>query len=231
MIMKAARHNHVLMIDDDESLLGILSIKLRHSGYEVETSAQSSQGYKLALKQPYDALILDLTMPGLNGMEICKNLRAEGVLTPILILSGHTEKLDIIRSLEMGADDYLTKPFSHNELVARLRALVRRNRKTFNSRWIEKLGISLDMENNTVKFEDKACALTRKEALLLRRIMSESPECVDRDQLLSDVWEIENHHTSNRLDVYIKRLRSKLAEIGAHDFIHTRRGSGYRFGK
>ncbi|MCW1908697.1 MAG: response regulator transcription factor [Candidatus Saccharibacteria bacterium] len=229
--MKTARHNHVLMIDDDESLLGIMSIKLEHSGYKVDTAAKSSMGYDLALSQPYDALIVDLIMPGLNGMEICKSLRAEGVLTPILMLSGNTEKVTIVESLELGADDYLTKPFSHTELVARLRALVRRNRKTFHARWVEKEGVSLDTHNNRIGFGDKTINLTRKEALLLKRLMCESPEPVDREQLLNDVWEIDNHHTSNRLDVYIRRLRAKLAEIGADNLIHTRRGSGYNFGR
>lgn len=219
------------MIDDDESLLGIMSIKLEHSGYRVDTAARSTLGYSLALNQPYDALIVDVTMPELNGMEFCRNLRAEGIMTPILMLSGNTEKVSIVKSLEMGADDYLTKPFSHNELVARLRALVRRNRKTFNARWIEKDGLSLDTASNRVTFGSQGINLTRKEALLLRRLMFESPDSVDREQLLQDVWEIDNNHTSNRLDVYIRRLRAKLADIGAVDMIETKRGNGYRFGK
>jgi DNA-binding response OmpR family regulator len=219
------------MIDDDESLLGIMSIKLQHSGYRVDTAAKSTAGYTLALKQSYDALILDVTMPELGGIELCQNLRSEGIMTPILMLSGNTERTSIIRSLELGADDYLTKPFNHTELVARLSALVRRNHKAFDSRWVEKDGVRLDTGSNKVSCGSQSVGLTHKESLLLRRLMFESPEAVDRECLLSDVWEIENHHTSNRLDVYIRRLRAKLSGIGANNLIHTRRGNGYSFGK
>lgn len=218
------------MIDDDEALLGIMAIKLQHSGYRVDTAAQSVQGYALASKQSYDVVILDITMPGLSGLDICRNLRAEGILTPILILSGNTEKPDIVRGLELGADDYLTKPFNHHELIARLRALVRRNRKTFNSRLIQKNGLGLDNNTGIVRFGEVAVQLTRKESLLLKRLMYEAPEPVKRELLLKDVWEIDDMHTSNRLDVYIRRLRAKLDNMGAINLIQTQRGIGYSFG-
>ncbi len=229
--MRVGRTSHVLMIDDDEDLLGIMAIKLQHSGYLVDTAAQSTRGYELATKQAYDAIILDITMPELNGLDICKNLRAEGILTPILILSGNTEKLSIIRGLELGADDYLIKPFSHNELVARLRALVRRNHRTFDSRRIQKNGLELDNVTGIVQFNDASTQLTKKESLLLKRLMFDTPEPVSRELLLKDVWGIDDMHTSNRLDVYIRRLRSKLDDIGAVDLVQTQRGNGYSFGK
>jgi DNA-binding response OmpR family regulator len=219
------------MIDDDESLVGIMAIKLKHSGYLVDTAVKSTQGYAMASTQPYDVVILDVTMPGLNGFDICKNLRAQGVLTPILMLSGKTDKPDIIRSLELGADDYLTKPFNHTELVARLKALVRRNNRTFPARWVNGCGLELDIINSKATYGESSVILTKKETLLLRRLMNESPEATSREILLKDVWGIDDMHTSNRLDVYIRRLRSKLEKIDVHDLVHTQRGSGYYFGE
>lgn len=228
--MKNTKANHVLMIDDDESLVGVMSIRLRQAGYQVDTATQSSEGYELASEQPYDVLILDLTMPGLSGYEVCQNLRSNGVLTPILMLSGKTDKSNIIHSLELGADDYLTKPFSHNELIARLKALVRRNNKAFAARLLKRHGLELDVNTNVARMGLESVLLTRKEALLLRRLMDESPSIVTREVLLKDVWGIDDMHTSNRLDVYIRRLRFKVAKVGSQDLIHTLRGSGYYFG-
>lgn len=218
------------MIDDDEPLVGVMSIRLKQAGYDVDTAVKSREGYALASKQPYDIIILDVMMPGLSGFEVCSGLRSQGVLTPILMLSGKTEKTNIVHSLELGADDYLTKPFSHDELIARLKALVRRNRRSFATRWVSKYGLVLDVTNNSARYGDKTAPLTRKEAFLLRRLMYEAPEAVGREQLLKDVWEIDDMHTSNRLDVYVRRLRSKLQVIGANNLVHTVRGSGYRFG-
>lgn len=222
--------HHVLMIDDDESLVGIMAIKLTHLGYKVDTAVQSAEGFAMASKHPYDLLILDIKMPGMDGIEICRNLRSQGILTPILMLSGKTDKPDIVKSLDIGADDYLTKPFSQTELVARMRALVRRNRKTFPARWVRVCGVELDIPNSTVINNGKSVMLTNKEASLLRRLMDESPDTVSREQLLKDVWGIDDMHTSNRLDVYVRRLRFKLEGIGADHFIRTLRGSGYYFG-
>jgi DNA-binding response OmpR family regulator len=228
--MKTNIISHVLMIDDDAPLVGVMSMRLRQAGYEVDTAIQSKDGYALACNQPYDIIILDLMMPGLSGFDVCSGLRSQGVLTPILMLSGKAEKTNIVQGLDLGADDYLTKPFSHDELIARLKALVRRNKRTFNTRWVSKAGLMLDITTNIARYGDKTALLTRKEALLLSRLMYEAPETVGRELLLKDVWEIDDMHTSNRLDVYVRRLRSKLQTIGADELVHTMRGSGYRFG-
>ena len=228
--MRTGHYNHVLMIDDDESLLGIMAIKLQHSGYIVDVASKSLEGFELASQGVYDAIILDVTMPGMSGYDVCKELRTRGVLTPILMLSGMTETPCIVQCLELGADDYLTKPFSHTELVARLQALVRRNHKSFSARRVESGGLVLDTEAHTVSYDDQTALLTKKEVLLLRRLMYEAPESVGRTQLLKDVWEIDDSHTSNRLDVYVRRLRAKLDDLGAINQISTQRGKGYAFG-
>lgn len=224
------KNNRVLLIDDDVSLVGILAIKLGHSGYEVDTAFQGTQGFTMATNSPYDVVVLDVTMPGIDGFDVCRNLRAHGILTPILMLSGLTEKQSIVKSLDFGADDYLTKPFSHQELIARLKALVRRNHKSFTTRTIQKSGLELDTSTGHVIFGEQSILLTSKETLLLKRLMYDTPEPVPRLALLKDVWEIDHTHTSNRLDVYVRRLRAKLESVGAEDLIHTLRGRGYYFG-
>lgn len=217
------------MIDDDESLVGIMAIRLKQFGYRVDTSTVSTEGYNMALKQPYDIIILDVTMPSLNGPKVCGMLRTKGILTPILMLSGVTDKPNIVQCLELGADDYLTKPFSHTELIARLKALVRRNQKDFSVRWVNKHGLDLDTVKNMAVFEGRSMSLTKKESMLLGRLMNESPEPIARELLLKDVWGINYMHTSNRLDVYVRRLRCKLENIRANNLLHTVRGYGYYF--
>ena len=227
--VKAKKSHYVLMIDDDESLVGIMSIRLKQAGYQVDTALRAIDGYALAAQNSYDVLILDVTMPDMNGYEVCKKLRANGIQTPILMLSGKTEEASIIRSLELGADDYMTKPFSHVELLARLRALVRRSNRTFAARTLERQGISLDIAASAVHTDSKVMRLTQKEALLLQKLMEASPSLVSREQLLSDVWGIDDTHTSNRLDVYVRRLRERLKKIEMGHLVHTHRGSGYYF--
>jgi DNA-binding response OmpR family regulator len=219
------------MVDDDEALVGIVAIRLKQQGFKVDTTTDSNEGLMMAEKGAYDLLILDVTMPRLGGLEFCTILRSKNVLTPVLMLSGNIDKLNIVRCLESGADDYLTKPFSDVELTARIHALIRRNKKSFPVRWIKKNDLVLDTLKNTASFCDKTTELTSKEVVLLRRLMNESPEPVTRELLLKDVWGIGYAHTSNRLDVYVYRVRDKLAAIGAKDLVHTVRSKGYSFEK
>jgi DNA-binding response OmpR family regulator len=221
----------ILIIDDDEHLVALLSMKLSKVGYKVDEATTAAQGYKLAVDNDYDVIVLDLVMPKQSGLEVCQQLRSNGILTPILILSGRTDKNIVVRGLEAVADDYLTKPFSGNELVARIRALLRRNKKTFQAQLLERFGIELDILTNEARRGNKTVNLTKKETLLLQRLMSEAPKPVSRNALLQDVWGIGNSiHASNRLDVYIRRLRSKLKSLDTDGSqIHTVRGSGYNF--
>lgn len=221
----------LLLVDDDEQLVALLAIKLRQAGYVVEPATRALHGYERAAQVTFDLIILDIIMPELSGLEVCKQLRLRGILTPILILSGETDKDMIVRGLNAGADDYLTKPFSGDELVARVRALLRRSRKTFGTRHIERYGIDLDMEARRVRVGAEEVILTQKESMLLKRLMAEAPDPVPRWDLLRDVWGISGTHASNRLDVYIRRLRKKLAAVGDGSAIHTVRGDGYRFGE
>jgi len=229
--MRASDARRILVTDDDESLVKLLCIKLSRLNYNVDGATTASKGYELALKGNYDLIILDIVMPKQSGFEICRDLRAQGVITPILMLSGKTDKTSIVECLEAGADDYLTKPFSHDELVARINALVRRDKKAFAARFVSQYEIELDTSSLDLRFDNKTTSLTQKEALLLQRLMYSSPEIVSKEVLLEDVWGIDNSHSSNRLEVYIRRLRDKLENISGTSHIHTIRGKGYYFGK
>lgn len=228
--MGMSTNNRVLIIDDDEQLTSLLSIRLNRAGYKADTALSADEGYDLAIVHKYDVIILDIMMPKRSGSDLCKDLRDEGILAPILMLSGKTEKESIIQSLEVGADDYLTKPFSHEELLARLKALVRRNKKGFPTQWVRQNNIELDVNKMIVRNEKNEVGLTNKETHLLQRLMHDSPRPVARQVLLEDVWGINDAHTSNRLDVYIRRLRKKMEILGNNSHIHTMRGRGYSFG-
>ncbi len=220
----------VLMVDYDESLLGALSVRLRQAGFAVDATPLGNDGYSLATNKAYDALILDTNIPGNNVFTICENLRARGILTPILFLSDRNDEHSTIHSLESGADDYIVKPFSHNELIARIKALVRRSNRSFATHWLSRHELDLDLHTNIAKYGDRLVLLTKKETHLLHRLMEETPEIISRERLLKDVWGVKEDHTSNRLDVYVRRLRDKLKMIEADHLVQTLRGSGYYFG-
>lgn len=220
----------LLLIDDDEQLVGLLVMRLERAGYAVTAITRPEEGYRTAVSGGYDAIVLDVIMPRVSGFEMCARLRERGVLTPILLLSGQSEKDTIVRGLNAGADDYLTKPFHEAELIARIRALLRRQKKSFHTTALESCGVTLDMVASVAIIDDMRILLTPKEVLLLKRLMAEAPHPVSRLALLQDVWGIGAGHSSNRLDVYIRRLRQKLRQPKNEDYIHTVRNGGYYFG-
>jgi DNA-binding response OmpR family regulator len=188
---------------------------------------EESAGIEAVQTGDYQVILLDEKLPEFDGLDVCRQLRRKGVTIPILMVSESTQKVILIRCLELGADDFLVQPFNLNELIARIRALVRRDHKDFASLWAEKCGIRLDMATHTVHGQNTVIELTKKEALLLKRLMIEAPDTISRDTLLQDVWGIDNAHTSNRLDVYVRRLRWKLEQLCQTNLIHTVRGNGY----
>lgn len=221
----------ILLIDDDEQLVALLCMRLSQAGFVVQGATHADEGFRLASANEYDIIILDLTMPKRSGLDVCSCLRANGVLTPILILSGIIDKPAIVRGLNAGADDYLTKPFSADELMARIRALLRRNGKAFSSESIQFYDVVLDIPAYTLRTAKNAVSLTGKEVLLLKRLMSAAPKPAPRLTLLQDVWGIGDSNSSNRVDVYIRRLRMKLRTLHSGCRIRTIRGGGYYFDK
>lgn len=219
----------LLLVDDDEQLIALLAMRLDAMGYVVSYTANAKEAYCLAARRDFDVIVMDVVMPHITGIELCGRLREEGVLTPILLLSGQTEKAYIVDGLNAGADDYITKPFDDTELVARIEALLRREKKAFATQVLRRGDVELDVNASIVRISGESALLTPKELLLLRRLVTEAPQPVSRLALLQDVWGIGAGHASNRLDVYIRRLRQKLRDLGGEDYIYTVRAGGYYF--
>lgn len=217
----------LLLIDDDFSLLKILSISLKLDGYSVDTAANGLDGLHKGNNFHYDVIILDMGLPKLSGLELCKKLRLGGITVPILVLSGDTSKKTIIHVLQAGADDYLAKPFDNNELQARLSALIRRDKGSFPAHMLVSGTLTLDIRNHTLQETERKIYLTPTEVAVMRLLMQNAPDVISRIELFNNIWGINSEHSSNRLDVYILRIRHKLNKLNSSTTIHTIHGEGY----
>lgn len=213
----------ILVVEDEHKIANSIKKGLEQEGYAVDVAYDGSDGYDLAIGEEYDIIILDLMLPGIDGMTICKNLRNEGNHTPILILTAKGQLEDKVKGLNSGADDYLVKPFAFDELLARIRALSRRPRESHG----EKLfagNLELNPSSHEVKKEGKDIALSKKEFALLEYLMRNKGKIVTKDQIISHVWNYEADILPNTVEVFIKYLRSKIGK----DTIKTVRGFGYK---
>ncbi len=229
---------NILLIEDDPRIADFLLRGLRAEGHQVQRAANGLDGLTLAQDaareaHPGDAptvLVLDLMLPGMNGMEICQTLRAAGVSMPILMLTALSGLEDRVAGLRMGADDYLCKPFEFEELLARLEALARRTRPLQQGR-VQRLQVAdlvLDRESMKATRADQPLSLTARELALLELLMSAPGRLFSRERILASVWGHSEDPLTNVVDVYIRRLRSKIDEGHATALIHTVRGLGYR---
>jgi DNA-binding response OmpR family regulator len=220
----------VLIVEDDETLAGAVKAGLEELGYAVDMLHDGEAGQRRieANHGTYDAIILDLMLPGRNGLEIAKNVREKGVKVPILILTGKDSVQEKVTALDVGADDYLTKPFSHEELAARLRALMRRPNETIATE-LSAGDLSLDTSTRKVRKGSREVKLTLKEFSLLEYLMRHAGQVVNREQLLDHVWDFNFNSFSNVVDVHVNNLRKKLraGKQNGHG-IETVRGVGYR---
>jgi DNA-binding response OmpR family regulator len=221
----------ILAIEDDPAILRGLADNLRFESYEVLTAADGQAGYALIREKRPDLIILDLMLPKLSGYEICRKVRAEGIRTPILMLTARGEEADRVLGLDLGADDYVAKPFSIRELMARIRALLRRAQppKTLP----DELRFD-DVAVNFVSYEahkaGRPLEMTRKEFQLLRLLASRTGEVVARDELLNEVWGYENYPTTRTVDNHIAGLRAKIEREPADpQHLKTVHGVGYKF--
>ena len=221
----------ILAIEDDPAILRGLADNLRFESYEVLTATDGQTGYALIREKRPDLIILDLMLPKLSGYEICRKVRAEGIQTPILMLTARGEEADRVLGLDLGADDYVAKPFSIRELMARIRALLRRAQppKTLPG----ELRFD-DVVVNFVSYEahkaGRPLEMTRKEFQLLRLLASRTGEVVARDELLNEVWGYENYPTTRTVDNHIAGLRAKIeSEPGEPRHLKTVHGVGYKF--
>lgn len=216
----------LLVVEDDRKLANLLRQGLKESGFAVDTAEDGVKGLSLALDTEYDAIVLDLMLPGRSGLDILKKLRARHRATPVLVLSARSSVEDRIRGLDLGADDYLAKPFSLKELLARLRAITRRpavEPKTVLS--------AADLELDTVSHEVRRAGcridLTAKEFALLELLLRKKGAVVTRSMILDRIWDLEYDGGSNMVEVYINYLRRKIDQDFEPKLIQTVRGSGY----
>lgn len=221
----------ILLIDDEKDILELVSYNLQREGFEVATSINGEEALTLVRKESYDLIILDLMLPGIQGIEFCKILRdsEETVSIPIIMLTAKSEELDKVLGLEIGADDYITKPFSPRELIARVRAVLRRTREKPAIEKIIKIG---DLEINTGTYQiiksGKSIRLSATEFKLLLYLVQRKGRIFNRDMLLDAVWKDEAYVEPRTIDVHIRRLRAQIEDNPSDPvYIKTRRGIGY----
>ena len=217
---------NLLIVEDEKRMVELLRKGLEEEGHTVVCAVDGLEGWDLCRSYSFDMIILDIMMPKLDGYELAKRLRADKVPTPILMLTAKDSVQDIVRGLDLGADDYLTKPFSFNELLARLRA-VKRRALIPQSTTLQVDDLTLDPATREVSRGGVRLALTRTEYGLLERLMDRAGKVVPRRQLIESVWGFDREIEDNTLDVFVRLLRSKVDGNGRKKLIHTMRGVGY----
>ncbi|SHF25961.1 two component transcriptional regulator, winged helix family [Thermoanaerobacter uzonensis DSM 18761] len=216
----------ILIVDDEENLVNALYKALKEEGYSVDIAQDGLEGLEYAKMNVYDVIILDIMLPGMDGIKILENLRNEGINTPILMLTAKDATEDKVKGLDTGADDYMTKPFELCELMARIRALLRREAPT-KSPILKVADLELNTLTRQVKRGDKEITLTSKEFALLEYMMRNAGRVLTRTQIADHIWDYEFDGFSNIIDVYIRYLRKKIDDDFENKLIHTIRGSGY----
>ena len=219
---------HILLVEDDLRAAAYLVRGLKESGHVVDHAADGEDGLHLALTGRYDVAIVDRMLPKRDGLSLVRMLRADGNLTPVLVLSALGEVDDRITGLRAGGDDYLVKPCAFSELLARLEVLTRRSVPQFDSTRLEVAGLVMDLRTRTVTRDGRALRLQPREFRLLEYLMRHAGQVVTRTMLLENVWDFSFDPQTNVIDVQISRLRGKLDRDFASPLLHTVRGAGYR---
>ncbi|MDQ0183447.1 response regulator transcription factor [Cytobacillus sp. FSL W7-1323] len=226
----------VLVVDDEQSIVTLLQYNLQQAGYEVLTASDGEEGKNLALSEQLDLIVLDLMLPKLDGIEVCKQIRQKKVNTPILMLTAKDDEFDKVLGLELGADDYMTKPFSPREVVARVKAILRRSQAQFDEPVSEDeddsiriAGVKIYPDRYEVYYLDELLELTPKEFELLLYLAKNKGRVLTRDQLLSAVWNYDFAGDTRIVDVHISHLRDKIEQNSKKPtYIKTIRGLGYK---
>jgi two-component system response regulator MprA len=219
---------HIAVIDDDEKITSLLRRSLAFEGYEVTTANNGAEGLQQLGRRQADLVILDVMMPNIDGWEVCRRLREAGVMSPVLMLTARDEVQDRVKGLDLGADDYLVKPFALEELMARVRALLRRQpEKAEEDGRLRFDDLMLDVDARETLRGDRRVELTAKEFELLRLFMENPRRVLSRDLIMERVWGYDYSGESNVLEVYVAMLRQKLEDQGGKRLIQTVRGAGY----
>ncbi len=217
---------NLLIVDDEKELCDALSAILSRNNYSVDIACDGETGLDFCRSGIYDLILLDVMLPKIGGFEILKTLRAEGITTPVLMLTARSETRDKIEGLNIGADDYITKPFNMNELLARIKALLRRN-KNFTLNTLSFGDISLDRDTVELICKDKKIPLSKKEFQILEILMLNAAKCVQKELLIEKIWGYDSEAEYNTIEVYVSFLRKKLAAVNSETEIKSIRGVGY----
>jgi len=223
---------NLLLVDDDPHLLEVLRFALEQAGHRLRTASNGVQALRAVAQQLPDLIVLDVLMPELDGTEVCRRLRAEGHRVPILFLSSRADEIDRVLGLELGGDDYLAKPFSPRELVARVKALLRRAQPAPAAapRLVVHGRLVLDLDRFEVEWAGQRSTLTPAEFGILRTLMRYPGRVCSRDALMDGTYEVHKVVSDRTMDSHVRRVRAKLAGLGAGEVIETLHGVGYRLG-
>lgn len=219
----------ILLIEDERKVASFVARALREKSYAVDIAESGEKGLEMATGAPYDAILLDIRLPGMDGIAVCRQMRAEGVETPILMLTARVLVEERVQGLNAGADDYLTKPFALVELEARVRALIRRGfgKAAATLRYAD---LELDRRRRRAKRGELAISLTSREFALLEFLMLRAPDAVTRTEIVEHVWDCHFDSETNLVEVYINRLRQKIDQGRGTKLIRTIHGFGYCVG-
>lgn len=232
-----SKKNKILIIEDDREIAELVNINLEDNGFEVEITGDGDEGYRKVTSEQYDLIILDLMLPGMDGLEICKKLRQENTTTPLLMLTAKSEEFDKVLGLELGADDYLTKPFSIRELLARVKALLRRSKHQSEDSIKQEIPDKIEMgrlviepPKHMAKLKGNRLDLTAKEFELLLLFVQNPGHTFSREDLLNRIWGYQFNGYEHTVNTHINRLRSKIEEDPSEPrYLKTVWGVGYRF--
>jgi DNA-binding response OmpR family regulator len=215
----------ILLVEDERRVASVVSRALRENSYNVDLADTGEKALEMAAQTPYDSILLDIRLPGVSGIEVCRELRDAKIDTPILMLTARGLVEQRVEGLDAGADDYLTKPFAIDELLARVRALIRR--RSGEGRLLGYGDLELDRHRRRVMNGGQTISLTSKEFALLEFLLSRAPDIVSRSEIMEQVWDVHFDTETNLVEVYINRLRQKITGPGNSKLIHTVHGSGY----
>ena len=223
--------SRILIVEDEENLAWFGELELEHEGYETQVSYDGREALELALNEDWNAILLDLMLPGLNGLEVCRRIR-QVKTTPIIMMTARDSVIDRVSGLDHGADDYIVKPFAIEELLARLRAVLRRvdledEGRAGKATTVTYKDLTIEKENRIVRRGDEVIELTKREYELLLTLMENVNVVLAREDLLKKVWGYESKIETNVVDVYIRYLRNKIDRPGEYSYIQTVRGTGY----
>ncbi|MGN0980782.1 MAG: response regulator transcription factor [Candidatus Avoscillospira sp.] len=218
--------NRILIVEDEEAIARFVELELRHEGYEVGKAADGRTGLEQALHGGYDLVLLDIMLPELSGLEVIRRLRRESSV-PVIMLTARDTVMDKVSGLDMGADDYITKPFAIEELLARIRTALRKRPAAAPSNLLTCGGLAMDAARHTVTYEGHPIDLTSREFDVLKLLLENQQIVLSRETFLTKVWGYDYMGETNVVDVYIRYLRSKIDDAFGCSLIHTVRGVGY----